>query len=112
MDAEAETTGVRALGSHMEEKESGYIMRKAAGLYWLIDTGQPGVPYKKPLPMNETGARIYECSKKGMTCEEIAEELCREFSMTDEDSGREAVLRDVVEFARKLEAYGIRFSHT
>lgn len=88
----------------MNNSEAEYILRKAAGLYWLIDTGQAGVPYKKPLPMNEAGARIFMLREKGMGREEIAVTISSEYSV-----GKEIVLADITEFEKQLKEYGVRF---
>lgn len=39
---------------------NGYELRKAAGLYWLLDLRQDGEHYKPPLAMNEMGAEIFK----------------------------------------------------
>jgi len=88
----------------MNNGESKYVLRRAAGLYWLIDTGQAGVPYKKPLPMNEAGARIFVLREKGMEYEEIADSISLEYNVD-----KEAVLKDITEFERQLREYEIRF---
>ena len=36
---------------------NGYELRKAAGLYWLLDLRQGGEHYKPPLAMNEMDLR-------------------------------------------------------
>ena len=94
----------RALKGNMDNDKSNYILRRAAGLYWLLDAGQEGVPYKKPLPMNEVGARIFSLKKEGADREEIADTVSSEY-----DVGRETALLDTAEFEKQLERYGIRF---
>lgn len=37
---------------------NGYELRKAAGLYWLLDLRQDGEHYKPPLAMNEMDWRL------------------------------------------------------
>ena len=77
-----------------------YQLRYAAGLYWLLDTEQPGVPYKKPLSMNGVGADIYRMMTKGMNREQIAEALCEEYQMP-----KSVILQDVEQFQAQLEEY-------
>ena len=77
-----------------------YQLRYAAGLYWLLDTEQPGVPYKKPLSMNGVGADIYQMMTKGLNREQIAEALCEEYQMP-----RSEILQDVEQFQAQLEKY-------
>lgn len=88
----------------MNKAGSEYILRRAAGLYWLIDIGQAGVPYKKPLPMNEVGARIFVLGQKGLDREEIADSISSEYNV-----GRETVLEDIKAFEKQLKAYEICF---
>ena len=79
-----------------------YQLRYAAGLYWLLDTEQPGVPYKKPLSMNRVGADIYRMMTKGLSQEQIVEALCEEYQMP-----RSEILLDVEQFQAQLEEYNI-----
>ena len=78
-----------------------YQLRYAAGQYWLLDMEQPGVPYKKPLSMNEVGADIFHMMTEGLDREQIVETLCREYQMP-----RSVILPDVEEFQTKLMEYG------
>ena len=79
-----------------------YQMRYAAGLYWLLDMEQPGVPYKKPLSMNEVGADIFRMMAKGFGREQIVEELCKEYQMP-----RSVIMSDVEQFQAELAEYEI-----
>lgn len=79
-----------------------YQLRYAAGIYWLLDIGQEGVPYRKPLPMNEVGAAIWKMMVQGLDRKQIVEALCREYQVTDE-----TVQRDVEQFQAQLAEYGI-----
>lgn len=79
-----------------------YQLRYAAGIYWLLDTCQDGVPYKKPLTMNEMGAAIWNMMLQGLDREQIVAALCQEYRMT-----WEIVLRDVEQFQTQLAEYGI-----
>lgn len=82
-----------------------YQLRHAAGMYWLLDTWQEGVPYKKPLSMNEIGADIWNMMIQGLNKEQIVETLCREYQVT-----RETVHQDVEQFQAQLLEYGIDMS--
>ena len=79
-----------------------YQLRHAAGIYWLLDTDQEGIPYKKPLPMNEMGAAIWEMMVQGMDKDRIVEALCREYQVA-----AETVKCDVEQFRAQLAEYGI-----
>lgn len=79
-----------------------YQLRYAAGMYWLLDTEQPGVPYKKPLSMNKAGADIYQMITKGLDQKQIAAVLCEEYQIPES-----VILADVEQFRAKLANYEI-----
>lgn len=82
----------------------GYQLRCAAGRYWLLDMDQEGVPYKKPLSMNEVGADIWNMIQQGFAREQIVEALCREYHVE-----KNMVEADVEQFMELLErTVGIR----
>lgn len=76
---------------------SGYQLRHAAGMYWLLDMEQEGFPYRRPLPMNEAGAHIWKMMEQGLGQDEIAEVLSAEY-----DVERGTALRDAAEFQAQL----------
>lgn len=80
-----------------------YQLRHAAGMYWLLDTWQEGMPYKAPLTMNETGADIWNMMVKGYDRDKIVELLC-----AGRQIDKKEVLKDVIQFQERLEEYGIR----
>lgn len=82
-----------------------YQLRHAAGMYWLLDTWQEGVPYKKPLTMNEIGADIWKMMVQGFDKEQVVKALCREYQVA-----QETVLQDVEQFQTQLLEYGIDMS--
>lgn len=87
------------------ESKSGrtrYQLRYAAGIYWLLDMSQPGYPYRKPLPLNEMGARIWNMLEKGLDAEEITAGLAVEYGISQEEVGK-----DVREFCQQLKQQGI-----
>ena len=57
--------------------------------------------YKRPLPMNETGAEIFELMEQGKTNLQIAEILVGRYNSKPED-----VLRDIVGFEMHLKSFG------
>lgn len=79
-----------------------YQMRYAAGLYWILDMEQKGVPYRKPLATNEVGARIWKAFVLGETEEGIAEKLSVEYQVS-----RDEIREDIAQFWLQLEQYGI-----
>ena len=79
-----------------------YHLRYAAGIYWLLDTWQEGVPYKRPLVMNEVGADIWRMIEQGYSREQIVDGLCQEYQMD-----REVVVQDFEQFLAQLAEFGI-----
>ena len=80
-----------------------YALRYAAGRYWLLDTEQSGVPYKKPLCLNEVGARIWEMMTGEYTCFEICRILAEEYGVSQEE-----ITEDVLMYVKQLKAYGVK----
>lgn len=81
---------------------SSYQLRYAAGLYWLLDMEQSGVPYRRPLAINEVGADIWKLLEQGEEEEEIAEKLSAEYQVS-----RMTILEDIAQFRQQLEQAGI-----
>jgi len=85
-----------------KEQFSRYQLRCAAGMYWLLDMEQAGVPYKPPFTMNCVGADIWEMLKKGKNREQIIEELCIEYQ-----ADRSVIEEDTDVFLEQLKQYGV-----
>ena len=79
-----------------------YQLRYAAGQYWLLDTLQEGVPYKRPLIMNEVGADIWRMVEQGYSRTQIVDVLSREYQISDE-----VVEQDLAQFLAQLAEFGI-----
>ena len=80
-----------------------YQLRHAAGQYWLIDTWQEGVPYRRPLTMNEVGADIWQMMEQGCSQKQIVDVLSREYQ-----TSREVVEQDLAQFQAQLVRFGIK----
>lgn len=52
-----------------------YVVRKAAGDWWLVDVAQTGEPYRKPRRINHTAAEIIRMLQGGKTEEETVRYL-------------------------------------
>lgn len=74
-----------------------YQLRKAAGTYWLIDMNQEGPAYTKPVPLNESGAYIWQMLEKGKQIEQIAESFAKEYEIAYEEA-----ITDIRQFLRQL----------
>lgn len=79
-----------------------YSLRKAAGLYWLLDMKQVGIPYKRPMSMNEIGAQIWDLLEREYTLSAICREIAAEYNEEEEE-----IKKDVLEFVNQLKAYGV-----
>ncbi len=80
----------------------GYQLRQAGGRYYLLDMGQSGVPYKRPMELNDIGAQIWQMMADGCTCEEVAEKLAQEYNAELKD-----IREDVLQFQKSLLTYGV-----
>lgn len=77
-------------------------MRKAAGLYWIIDMEQSGAEWREPVAVNESGAYIWKCYQCLRSETAVAEELSRENGVTVQDA-----LTDIRGFLQQLKEQGI-----
>ena len=84
------------------EQKNRYQLRHAAGLYWLLDMDQPGIPYRKPVPVNEVAAAIWKMIEAGKTQSEIENEIGRIYGISGEE-----VHSDVQEFLDQLRSLKI-----
>lgn len=79
-----------------------YQLRYVAGQYWLLDTWQEGVPYRKPFTMNEVGADIWRMMEQGCSREQIVDALSRNYQIS-----RDVVEQDLEQFQAQLAEFGI-----
>lgn len=79
-----------------------YQMRRAAGLYWLLDMEQSGKKSTGAVSFNESGAFIWEQYERLGSDEAVAEKLCENFDLFYEDS-----LADVRQFLSQLREQGL-----
>lgn len=79
-----------------------YCLRHAAGRYWLLDLLQPGLPYKRPVCMNDAGAVIWNVLSSGGTVEQAQRTLAAEYGIEKEQAAA-----DVKEFMEQLRKQGV-----
>lgn len=84
-------------GSKMKNR---YIIKEAAGIFWLIDVCQEGFFYREPLQMNAIGADIFRMWEKKLSVDKIIDVLCEEY-----DAPRDVIASDVQEFLERLKSY-------
>ncbi len=82
-----------------------YQLRKAAGLYWLIDMDQDGSEFHSPVRLNESGAFLWRLLERGMNREQLAEALCGEYELEKKNAEK-----DVDLFFQQLKQNQIRIS--
>lgn len=79
-----------------------YQMRRAAGLYWLLDMEQSGAKNIGVVSFNESGAFIWEQYECLGSDEAVAEKLRESFGISYKDS-----LTDVRQFLSQLREQGL-----
>lgn len=79
-----------------------YQIRKAAGLYWLLDMEQSGIGRQEQIVLNESGAYIWKQYERLRSKAAVAEELNREFGISVEEA-----LADVEQFLQQLKRQGM-----
>lgn len=84
-----------------------YQLRYAAGLYWLIDMEQSGDPYISPIPLNDSGAKLWRMIDSGTSPAEIYEQLCAEYGISIEQARS-----DVHDFMEQLQAMHVDLGGT
>ena len=77
-------------------------IRQAAGMYWLLDMEQPGIPYRQPVLLNETGAAFWKLLAQGKPEDEVASVIASEYGVS-----REEIRQDVEQFLQKLRSQGV-----
>ncbi len=75
-----------------------FRLRRAAGMYWLLDIEQPGIPYERPVALNRTGAFICEMMENGAGAAEIAEAMSEAYGITVPEARD-----DLEQFVRQLD---------
>ena len=80
-----------------------YQIKRAAGIYWLLDMEQDGFPeYTKPVPLNDSAKELWDMLKSGMTTEEMAEEISAGTGIPVDE-----MRKDIGEFVEQLQKRGI-----
>ncbi len=79
-----------------------YQLRKAAGLYWLLDMEQGGAEKREPVVLNESGAYIWEQYRRLGSETSVAEALSREFGISVQEG-----LTDIRQFFQQLKEQGL-----
>ncbi len=81
-----------------------YQIRKAAGVYWLLDMEQSGIEGRGCVMLNESGALIWDLYARLGSVREVAEKLSSEFGVLVPEAET-----DVRQFLQQLKKQGIVF---
>lgn len=77
----------------MEELRNAFLLREAAGSFWLLDMRQSGKEFRKPAELNESAAQIWEWYASGKEAAEIAKKLSKKYGIPEKEA-----LEDVLQF--------------
>lgn len=80
----------------------GFVLRKTAGMWVLLDVRESAVPCREPLIINGIGAEIFAKLKEGSCISDIIKEIAAEY-----DSEQETVKEDVEAFVNELRKFGV-----
>ena len=86
----------------LQKQSERYQIRQAAGMYWLLDMEQPGIPNRQPVLLNETGAAFWKLLAQGKPEDEVASVIASEYGVS-----REEIRQDVEQFLQKLRSQGV-----
>lgn len=86
----------------LQKQSERYQIRQAAGMYWLLDMEQPGIPYRQPVLLNEMGAAFWKLLAQGQPEDEVASVIASEYGVS-----REETRQDVEHFLQKLRSQGV-----
>lgn len=79
-----------------------FQLRKAAGIYWLLDMEQQGIPYQRPVQLNDAAAEIWIMLSEGRKKDEIATEIAGRYHISEE-----TVHQDIDDFIEQLRRQGV-----
>lgn len=80
----------------------GFVLRRAAGNIYLLDVTKKEMTERPPLRLNETGVVVFEGLAKGLSKEQISEELAVKFNVSFSE-----IYKDTDDFCNALKAYGV-----
>lgn len=83
-------------------KTGRYQLRRAAGNFWLLDMEQSGRKGLNPLPLNESGALIWQRLQEGDDPGQAAQLLAQEYGLEPDEAAE-----DVRQFIYQLKRQGI-----
>lgn len=76
-------------GEQMRLKE-GFLLKKVAGDYVVIPTGNSMIDFKAMITLNETGAFLWEALQTEKNIQQLVEALLGEYEVDEETASRDA----------------------
>ena len=83
-----------------------FVLRHAAGIYWLIDLKQDLTEYKEPMSFSEAGATVLRLLKEGKSAKQIAGIIHDRYGSKPEEA-----LEDILSFELQLMEYGYKINN-
>ncbi|MCR4992094.1 MAG: PqqD family protein [Lachnospiraceae bacterium] len=83
-----------------------FVIRHAAGMYWLIDLKQDPSEYKEPKSFSEEGATVLRLLEEGKSAKEIAGIITDRYGSKPEEA-----LEDILSFELELMEYGYKINN-
>ncbi|MBO4782596.1 MAG: PqqD family protein [Lachnospiraceae bacterium] len=83
-----------------------FVLRHAAGTYWLIDLKQDPTGYKDPMSFNETGATVLGLLEEGKSAKQIAGTIADRYGSKPDEA-----LEDILSFELQLMEYGYKINN-
>ena len=83
-----------------------FVLRHAAGIYWLIDLKQDLTEYKEPMSFNETGATVLRLLEEGKSAKQIAGIISDRYGSKPDEA-----LEDILSFELQLMEYGYKINN-
>ncbi|MBR4776537.1 MAG: PqqD family protein [Lachnospiraceae bacterium] len=83
-----------------------FVLRHAAGTYWLIDLKQDPAEYKEPMSFNETGATVLRLLEEGKSAKQIAGTITDRYGSKPDEA-----LEDILSFELQLMEYGYKINN-
>ncbi len=78
--------------------KEGFLLKKVAGEYVVVPTGNAMIDFKAMISLNETGAFLWEALKTDKSQQQLTEALLGEYDVDEETASC-----DVAEFVKLLD---------
>lgn len=79
-----------------------FVVRQIGGRAVAVAVGEDNAKFNGMIKLNKTGELVFDCLKNDTTVEEIADKLCKQYSVD-----MNSAVADVTEYVDKLRAAGL-----